>query len=173
MKIVVAVGVIALLAGAYLLGRRDAPNDQDAQVKSLIAGVTAYAQRYNDLTRRLNAAQAEITAGLGREAVLAKKRTPTPVIVPANCAPWAENLSTCDQQVASLKSGLEATGRLLSMAKAGRAQDSARTDSLSRALKRERGKDRVFGVKLPSRSTSFLYGAVGGTLACLLLCPGR
>lgn len=166
-KIVAGLVGLGLLAGAYLLGRWDAPDPSPSQ--SLLDGIQAYHDRYNQLTRELAQARRSIAQGLERERQLAKKRTPTPKVVPSSCAPWAENLATCDQQLGELRSQVRATGRLLGLAEAGRLQDSTRADSLHQALEEEVGKGKILGIQLPSRKTSFAAGGVTAVLLCLLV----
>lgn len=159
----------ASLTGAYLLGRWDAPDRSDQLVSSLMDGIKGYHQRDQERTRQLEQARSSIREGQQRELELRKKRTPTPQLTPAGCEPWANNLTLCDQQVAELRSQIEAGGRLDAMRTAGRAVDSARIDSLEGALRKCAGKDRILGLKLPSRKTSLLAGALAGGGACLLL----
>lgn len=119
-------------------------------------GIRGYEKRNAELTKQLAEGKRTI-------ATLTKKRTPVPALVPASCAPWAANLSTCDQQLA-------ATGHLLALAEQGRAQDSARTDSLTTALRKSRRGDYFLGlVKLPSRTTSLGLGALLAGGACFAL----
>lgn len=168
----IVVGALILLGGAYMLGRADAPDGDDAVTQSLLDGIEAYHAAYNTLTRQVNEASRAIAAGKRRERELAATRTPTPVLVPAGCEPWASNLSTCDQQVAELRGTVADAERILGLTAQARAADSAHADSLRKALKREVGKGRILGVKLPSRKSSFLAGGVLGSLviggACVL-----
>jgi hypothetical protein len=168
--VVWGVGLVILLAvGGYFLGRWDAPDRSDALVSSLMDGVKAYHKQNTELTERLQKVAKDLQASEGRERKLASARTPTPAMVPAACAPWERNLSLCDQQVFELRTQVEAAGRLEAMRTAGRSVDSARIDSLERALRKCAGKDRILGIKLPSRKTSLLAGALAGGGACLLL----
>lgn len=169
--VILALAGLALLAGAYAFGRWDAPTGSDQRTSSLLAGLRAYHDRYNEMTRQLAAARVSIEQGRERERKLAARRTVTPRLVPANCAPWAENLSTCDQQVAELRNGAQDAARVLGLTDQARRADSARADTLTKALKREVGKGKILGITLPSRRTSFAAGAAGGAVLCFLFCP--
>jgi hypothetical protein len=159
----------ALLAGAYLFGRWDAPDRSDQLVSSLMDGIKGYHRQNQELARAKAKVSRELRASEARERELASRRTPTPSLVPAGCEPFANNLALCDQQLGEMRTQVEAAGRLQAMATAGRAVDSARVDSLERALRTCAGKDRILGIKLPSRKTSLLAGALAGGGACLLL----
>jgi hypothetical protein len=163
------VGIILMAGVAYVAGRCGVPGRQDAITESLLAGISAYNKQNAALLKQLAEGKKQVALGLERERALARKRTPTPALVPASCIPWATNLLTCDQQKDELRSQLEATGRLLALSEIARDQSKARDDSLAKALKKSRSGDYFLGLKLPSRTTSLGLGGLIGGGACFLL----
>lgn len=163
------VAALLLLVGTYVFGRCDAPGKDEAQAQSLIDGMRAYRDRLAQLERQKAQLARGLSASKKRERDLAARRTPTPTTTPAACAPWADNLSTCDQQRGELESQITTAGELLALARVREVGDSARMDSVTAALKREVGKGKFLGIKLPSRKTSLLTGGVAGVVVCLLV----
>jgi hypothetical protein len=181
--IVGGVVLLALFAGSYFLGCRDGSNNQDPIVSSLIDGIKGYNRQNQQFAKELAVIEKEKAAAIaigekeGRRAdSIAKTRTPLPREVPTACTGWADNLWKCDQENTALRSSLGATrdalnasARIKLLAQRKSVRDSARADSAVNALKRERGKDEILGIKLPSRSTSFLAGTATGSVVTLIL----
>lgn len=168
---IAAIAVLGLLVGAYIYGRFDAPDRTSAVTKSLLDGVTAYHAAHQALTREVNVLKGDLAASEKRATALARKRTPVPApaVTPAACAPWADNLRTCDQQLNEKDKQLQAAGRIKALGDIARRADSTRIDSLTVALKAQLKRDQILGISLPSRRTSFTAGGVAGVLLCLAL----
>ena len=173
---IAGVVLVAVLIAAYCYGRRDAPNKRDFTTESMLDGMRAFRDQNDSLRRDMRVADKAVKQARAvgakeerRADSLEAMRVPLPQSVPDTCRGWATNLATCDQQQAALRKSLgatrealDATARLRVMEERIHRTALSRADSLTKALKREQKRDRVLGIKLPSRSTSLTVGAVLG-----------
>jgi hypothetical protein len=142
------------------------------QVAQILREKVAETRQKNDALRR--AAREEARAD-------SIHRTREPLPIPTDeqaesCGGWIRNLDRCDEEQFALKTSLretrgalEATSRLQALAEKQGEADSARADSAIRALGRQRAKDQILGIQLPSRRTSFAAGGVTVFVVCLLV----